>query len=474
MNNKKNVNKKNSINYENEGVYYTPSENTKPLNSFEYFDSEKSQKQKNPKKLPPQKSKYPVFMTLAIGCGIIVFVILFIIMQNTFSTGKKSNKVEENYTYEPTTYSYTSSESQINELTDEYMGVIRMKSDSFNAVTIYNITADENADYTIAGKTEMRDEYGKTLVFEEFAEGDLITFAYDKDNNLISMKKTDKGFKETLQNGFKINTVDMTIAAGMKTYSYSEMTKFLYRNEEFDPKLLDSSIDIITISGYNDKIWSVTLNKGHGEIEIIKNDKIKNGIIEIDTSVYKKLSDADTIKLNEGFHKIVIKGDNIDSFTKEIGLTVNEKFTLNLSEINIRAGKVTIKTNVTDFALYINGNLELSREPLELEYGNYTIEIVKYGYTTYSSQFKVNSPEKTINAQLTKEVKMGTLTVNSTPTGASLMIDGNSVGTTPYSSDVTQGEHSITLKKDGYKDITIGSIYISDQEAIYNVDLQKE
>jgi len=485
MDNKDNKNDKN-INYEKEGVYYTPSENTKNINSiksFEDFESfNKSTKKKNspkkaPKKIPAKKSTYPVFMSIAIGFGAVAFIALFIIMHNTFNSGKSSVNAPESQIYEPTTAIYTQTEAfeEDNVLSgEEYIGVIRLKSETLDAVTIYNITADENADYKITGSTELRDEYGKNLVIDEFTEGDVISFIYDDDNNLTLLKKTNKGFKETIKNGFKINKDNMTISAGMKTYSYSEMTKFIYKDDEFDPALLDSSVDIITISGYDDKIWSVTLNKGHGEIEIVKNDKIKDGIIEIDTNIYKKLIDADTIKLNEGAHKIVVKGSNIDSFTKDIGLAVNEKYTLDLSAVKIKKGKVKIRPNVTDFALYINGKLELSRDPLEFEYGSYDIEIVKNGYVTYTSRFTVNSPEKTITPQLAQEVLVGTLTVTSNPAGATLLIDGISAGTTPYKGDISQGEHSITLKKEGYKDITISSINISDHEAIYNMDLQKE
>ena len=237
---------------------------------------------------------------------------------------------------------------------------------------------------------------------------------------------------------------------------------------------MDSSVDEITISGYGDEVLTVTLDKGHCEVDVTQNNKIKDGIIEIDTNVYKKLSDVDKIKLKSGKHKIVVKGSNIDSFTMEIDIAVNEKYALDLNEIQVKSCKLTIRPNVTDYALYINGKLELSRDPLELEFGTYTIEVIKEGYVNYETEVKLNKQEKILNIQLTKEVKMGTLTVNSNPTGASILIDGASVGTTPYTSDVTQGQHSVTLKKEGYKDITIGSIYISDHEAVYNVELQKE
>ena len=46
----------------------------------------------------------------------------------------------------------------------------------------------------------------------------------------------------------------------------------------------------------------------------------------------------------------------------------------------------------------------------------------------------------------------GKLTVASTPDGADIEVDGNFVGNTPSDVQVPEGEHSITVKKTGFKD----------------------
>ena len=90
-----NKNNKNKINYEENGVFYTPGDSVSNYNKKASFENiafenteEKNTQKKSPKKIPAKKSQYPVFMSLAIGCGILVFVILFIIMHNVFSPGK--------------------------------------------------------------------------------------------------------------------------------------------------------------------------------------------------------------------------------------------------------------------------------------------------------------------------------------------------------------------------------------------------
>lgn len=469
-NNDKFQNNKKGINYEDEGVIYTPSFSDRPPN--------KDENKKAASKKPPNKSRFSFFMSLTIISGIIIFVTAFALVKASFDDSpQKSELPEPTSEFSPSKASESESTSEaLPDLSSgtEYIGIIRFKDTHTNKFTIYNITRDESADYMITGATEMRSEYGQSIIFEEINEGDLINFIYDADNKLISIKKSTDGFTETLSPNFKIDTENKKIKNGLKEYEYTDITRFLYKGVEFEPEKIDSSIDILTIKGYNNTVWTVTMESGHGEIKVTNGNKIKNGIIEIDTSIYKKLSDAGTIKLSEGSHKIVIKGENIEAFTREISLGINEVYELNLSETEIKKCQLTIKTNATDYILYINGEPEPSRGPLNLEYGSYTIELVQYGYVPYKEQITLEKPQYVFNAELKKEVKLGTLTVTSNPSGAELFIDGTSVGMTPYSTDIVQGQHSITVKKEGYIDFVLDSVYISDKEALYNVGLQKE
>jgi len=46
----------------------------------------------------------------------------------------------------------------------------------------------------------------------------------------------------------------------------------------------------------------------------------------------------------------------------------------------------------------------------------------------------------------------GKLTIASTPDGADIEVDGSFVGNTPSDVQVSEGEHSIAVKKTGFKD----------------------
>jgi hypothetical protein len=61
-------------------------------------------------------------------------------------------------------------------------------------------------------------------------------------------------------------------------------------------------------------------------------------------------------------------------------------------------------------------------------------------------------PENDPPPEISKQVPSSRLSVSSSPDGADIEIDGNFVGNTPSSLELPLGEHSIAIKKSGFKD----------------------
>jgi hypothetical protein len=64
------------------------------------------------------------------------------------------------------------------------------------------------------------------------------------------------------------------------------------------------------------------------------------------------------------------------------------------------------------------------------------------------------------------------VTAASTPEGADIEIDGNFVGNTPSSIEVTPGEHQVVVKKSGYKDWT-RKLKVSGGDIRLNAELEQ-
>jgi hypothetical protein len=86
--------------------------------------------------------------------------------------------------------------------------------------------------------------------------------------------------------------------------------------------------------------------------------------------------------------------------------------------------------------------------------GSHTIKLSKSGYKDYTRTRSVKAGKRTIiNANLRQAT--GSIDVTSTPSGASVYLDGSPKGTTPKTiTGVSAGSHTFKLSKSGYKDYT--------------------
>ena len=96
-------------------------------------------------------------------------------------------------------------------------------------------------------------------------------------------------------------------------------------------------------------------------------------------------------------------------------------------------GKDITMPKGAEFTAYVNGDVKM--------------DIAKFQPPNPAPQTPVaNAPAPISAASLTK------LLLESTPPGADIELDGNFVGNTPSDLQVTEGDHTVTVKKSGFKD----------------------
>ena len=132
--------------------------------------------------------------------------------------------------------------------------------------------------------------------------------------------------------------------------------------------------------------------------------------------------------------------------TVEIGIPVN----LTLSP-KPRTGNLKVISNPFEATIKLNGKV-MGQTPTTLRnllIGDYTAEISLPGYSTAVEKTSVTEGQTAI---INSTLMNGRSTViNSDPTGATLTIDGATVGTTPYTGPVSYGMHNIKLEQGSVK-----------------------
>lgn len=474
-----NYNKKNTddipltdIDYE--GVVYEPS-NKKPTYNSYYKNMKKNNNISPTKKIKKsQNFNYSYFLIGTISFGIIICLIVFSLTYSSISDYFSFPKSDVNNNIENNIINNNEDLSIIDNLNEntnkDVIGLIKSINLETNIVQLFSPTENKNYLLKIIGSSELKDQYEAPLLLVEFQIGDIVNFSFNSTNKIIYMKKSANSFYEKNISNYTIDTTNNLLNTNNKIYSLSK-NLLVYKNLT-ELNLEDiNNLDTLDIKGIDNTIYYIEIKKGNGTIKFINKPELTNATLEINRDIFKPLSESDTINLKEGVHKIVIRANSITPFVKEVSVFSGQETVVDLSEIQSKKGNLLIKTNVSDYTLYINNVVEPSREPLSLGYGAYSIRVEKEGYTPFETQVSINKPQTSIQIDLEKIEKLGQLSLSSSPTEAQVFIDNAFVGYTPLNYKLPYGTHNITLKKEGYLDFNLSSISIGKDESVFNITM---
>jgi len=98
-----------------------------------------------------------------------------------------------------------------------------------------------------------------------------------------------------------------------------------------------------------------------------------------------------------------------------------------------------------------------------LDPGTYTLSLSKFGYAKMTTPVRLEAGKTTsVNAHLVPLV--GSLSVNTTPMGASLQLDGSPAGISPaLFSNLSTGNHTLAISRDGYQPVQENITVVTDQ-----------
>jgi len=128
-------------------------------------------------------------------------------------------------------------------------------------------------------------------------------------------------------------------------------------------------------------------------------------------------------------------------------------------------GTLILNATPVEASVVINGAYK-GITPLTLEGiepGTYTLTFSHFGYRKFSTPVKVESGKLTeVTATLAHET--GSIAVNTSPAGARLVLDSVDAGLSPITlTDLTVGNHTLVIKKEGFAPIVQPVRVIADQ-----------
>lgn len=159
------------------------------------------------------------------------------------------------------------------------------------------------------------------------------------------------------------------------------------------------------------------------------------------------------------------------------GMTITVKpdqaETFNVPSPTPITGNIYVRSTPSGASIYIDGDLK-GTTPTLLQgviIGQHTISLSLPNHKTEQYDVTVKEGEThDINAKLSDIAKM---TINSTPSNAELIVDGKSVGFTPYTAEMSSGDYNIMLKKSKYQTFT-GTVHLDSSNPQKQIKLSRQ
>lgn len=345
---------------------------------------------------------------------------------------------------------------QANLIGSDIDAVVKEIDTGSKTITFYNIKNETSISVTVTDNTS----FPADVTFDTIKVGDLYTYVFNEEKQLTELKDCESAWT-VADVGLSVNINAKLVKFSEPAEKYADtsykyvedLTTVRYKNEIVGFEVI-SPLDYVELKGYDNgkinKVYSITIEKSHGELQFQNVNAIDDPMVEINGQKYEIDDDDPRILLTEGNYTIIISGDNCDEISKEINIDPNTPFVIDLAKIMVKSGVLDVTTNVDGCKLYVNDKEYKIGESILLEYGSYEVRATKDGYNEAKKTVEIDSDNVKCQLDLDKIDKSGTISVTVSPADAQISIDGVLYGTGSVTQTMPLGSYIVSASADGY------------------------
>lgn len=286
----------------------------------------------------------------------------------------------------------------------EDAAVVVKKNTEEGTIQLQNIATAKRYTLNYNGTTRIFDKNDVALSMQQLKEGSVVTVRFYKADKSLSYVKehTDALNFQNLSN-YELDLRDGKITIGADTYLLSSNVVVVSDGRETEPWELNA-VDVISVWGYQDRIYGINVEKGHGYLRLENEDYFINGWVDVGDKVIQKIEEDMLLVVPEGTFNAMVSHKG-SSAMQEINFARNEEMVWDLGSVEItvvQTGKIIFTLTPATARMAIDGREVDTSKPVELEYGLHSMRIVAEGYDTVAQYIKVAEPSANISVELEK------------------------------------------------------------------------
>ncbi len=291
----------------------------------------------------------------------------------------------------------------------QVLGVLKEIDTGSDTMTLLDTQRGQDIILKYSGGTNIIDKYEKVIAASQLTLGEMVDACYDTDTSMLTkLQVSNRAWEYKGVTNWSMDDTQNSFTIAKSQYRYSMDMVVVKEGQLLNIKDLDPK-DELVVKGYDRKVWSVIVTKGHGTIRFEDYEDFTGGIVYIgNREILPVVSDM-TVTVQEGSYNITMEKGDLKG-TKEAQVLPFKETVLNMGEFKlppVEKGKVKINITPESADLYIDNELKDYDKAMELEYGEHTIKVALGGYTTYSGRLEIEGPSKTVSIDLAEAQNTG-------------------------------------------------------------------
>ncbi len=410
----------------------------------------------------------------------------FIVVLCLFLTGCGTIGLAREASFE-SAYENMPEEEPVNIYTSAARGVVEAVDAQASTVTFYLVSRGEQRTFTYDAATVVQDRYGSFLTMEQLKPGELVEIAYNAElEKMGRVTFSTEGFSYDSISNYALDVEAGSIQIGKNVYQMGNNIKIFSGNEQMEINQILKE-DVVSFRGMGHEIVSVIVDKGHGYLKLENEEALIGGWIEVGQTVIQQISENMLITAPEGSYVVRLTAGEIEEY-RDVTIERNRETVLDLRDIEVRKpanGMVSFHIYPQEAQVFIDNKEVDASYKIRIPLGIHKITAKAEGYDSFSEYFEVTEGTNTVKMTLTQTTTTisgnesksdeATLTIQA-PDHVEVYQDNLYMGIAPVTYSKTAGEHTITLRKEGYVtksyQITVAD---DDKNVIYSFpDLETE
>lgn len=295
--------------------------------------------------------------------------------------------------------------------------IVISKQEKESTITFLNLKRKKNYTLNYDGITKFMDKYGSQISVGQLKEGEVVDVQFLKEEKLLSSVKVSSDVW-TLND---VSKFELDLDAGImnvmnEDYTLDETTVVFSGREKAE--FMDiTSQDTLQIKGVDRKIYSISIETGHGYLRLENEDYFIGGWIEVGQKIIHKIEEDMLLTVPEGTYDVYVSHTGIEG-TKEAVIKRNQETLLDVGDLKkedlTKYGNLIITVEPSNALVYIDGQqMDISRI-IKTTYGLHQIMAKAEGYDTVIQYIRVNENSANIAISLDeKKDRSDTVSENS-------------------------------------------------------------